>query len=190
MALLIQMNAADKGDRREGKSLQLGAEQGDLGKSDKSIIPLQCLGGGGGCFVYTLESFLLLPQFPYCWGLLSSQPSHLSSCSLAFSCSASLWPALLYDLASPADAMLAGRCCLVKKETVNSAIFGPASSLSSSSFFLSLPSWLRVSTVTQVAAASSEDGQPSRSPGKEAGRGCKPLRLLLDKHHRTLFSEG
>lgn len=31
MALLIQMNAADKGDRREGKSLQLGAEQADLG---------------------------------------------------------------------------------------------------------------------------------------------------------------
>ena len=60
------MNAADKGDRREGKSLQLGAERGDLGKSDKNIIPLQSPGGGGGCFVYRLESFLLLPQFPYC----------------------------------------------------------------------------------------------------------------------------
>jgi len=143
-----------------------------------------------GCFVYTLESFPLLPQFPYCWGLLSSQASHLTSCSLAISCSASLWPALLYNLASLPDAMLAGRCCLVKKETVNSAIFGHSSSLASASFFLSLPSWLKVSTVTQVAAARSEDGKSSRSPGKEAGRGCKPLCLLLDKHYRTLFSVG
>lgn len=182
------MNAADKGDRREGKSLQLGAERGDLALvwQKHYSTPVSWV----GCFVYALESFPLLPQFPYCWGLLSSQASHLTSCSLAFSCSASLWPALLYNLASLPDAMLAGRCCLVKKETVNSAIFGHSSSLASASFFLSLPSWLKVSTVTQVAAARSEDGESSRSPGKEAGRGRKPLCPLLDKHHRTLFSVG
>ena len=80
-----------------------------------------------------------------------------------FPCSAFHWPAHLYNPASP-DAVLASGCCLVEKETVNSScLWGlPSPSLLPPFFFAFLPSWLKLSTVTQVAAARSEVGKSSR----------------------------
>lgn len=74
MALLIQMNAADKGDRREGKSLQLGAERGDLGKSDKNIIPLQSPGGGGVALFTRLNHFFCSPSSHIAEGYFLPRP--------------------------------------------------------------------------------------------------------------------